>query len=897
MATIGLTLQRDVFQHNDERLMTFIGVTKAAKKKKIYFLTIVLNDLKRNVVIYLIKKTDQYFRKHKNWPLSDLRVVDAKCGQSAADSPEFELHFHNNKQVYKWMANSLNDKYSFIQWLTRLSSQNSSPQRIQFLNIPKESLISAESLEMKRMAINGNNEDNSQSNDYMSEDEESYQVLTSREEADLERLMSQCEFTIHNAEAFTEQLTKEVNSMDSTNIQNIMASEQRVLGLMQILQNAIDETLKLETRIGHYENLLKNVRDVVLQVEQKEAVVQTQNDNNTKLLLELEFLINQLDFPKRSEECLLEGDLTTKNGIALCISAANDLQKALNADIHPSLSYMTAVQEQRKLLNRTCNRFSSRLSHHLNNLFSHLTNQYSDHFLSVISREELTLPSHSVVHNTIRPYSPLVKWLKTNDTEIFAHLAKNYRDFVSKQYERELSLFFEISKERLSGGRYVSGNSTPPQNPDHRRRTLPSSEGSNRRNSGSTTGSTPASNADHFETSSTRSSEISLSEWEEFDTCIERMLSAVDPICLSEQQFCIEFFDLDISAGVPAPTNTSICSSPSPSNQSQGSSETDSKRNEQIRPMMTELFTALEPEFISFATFYDKLDGLYSMYLLVRLTHHVLSAQDTASFLSKSYGNILIQVKRNFDRFMQSQQNSIEESKAPKRPKCGVLPFIKKFEIFAKQTENIFKNAVQRRADIDRWYTVLVRSMFDAINRISKEHHKTPPEMIRLENYHYLQITLSTLKISCLENERKEAKNRYTEALKDYVKRYFGRPLEKLNIFFEGVQQKVSQGVKEEEIGYQLAFSKQELRKIIKDCNLKEVKKGLEEMYRKVEKHTCEPDTNLIQVIWRSMQEEFITQYKTIQEMIERCYPDANITLLFTIDDVLNVFSEIAQTH
>jgi len=149
----------------------------------------------------------------------------------------------------------------------------------------------------------------------------------------------------------------------------------------------------------------------------------------------------------------------------------------------------------------------------------------------------------------------------------------------------------------------------------------------------------------------------------------------------------------------------------------------------------------------------------------------------------------------------------------------------------------------------------------------------------------------------CLENERKEAKNRYNESLKDYVKRYFGRPLEKLNIFFDGVQQKVSQGVREEEIGYQLAFSKQELRKIINNCNLKEVKKGLEEMYRKVEKHTSEPDSNLIQVIWRSMQEEFITQYKAIQEMIERCYPDANITLLFTIDDVLNVFSEIAQSH
>jgi hypothetical protein len=560
----------------------------------------------------------------------------------------------------------------------------------------------------------------------------------------------------------------------------------------------------------------------------------------------LEYLINQLDFSKQNEDLLLDGDLTSHRGISDCISAANSLQNALNANIHPALSYMSAVQDQKKLLEKTCNRFSSRLSHHLNNLFSHLTNQYSDDFLAVISREELTLPTHSLVHNTLKPYGPLVKWLRNNDNETFSLLIKNYRKFMSSLYERELTLFFEYAKERLSGGRYMSGNNTPPQNVDYKRKTLTPNEGSSRRGSSSTTGTNI--NSDHFDTTS-RSSEISLSEWEEFDTCIERMLLAIDPICLLEQQFCIEFFDLELNTSVQPPVNASFSSSPSPSNQSHSSNETaDSKKNEQIRPMMSDLFSALEPEFISFASFYDKMDGLYSMYLLVRLTNHVLSAQDTASFLSKAYGNILIQVKRNFDRFMLSQQSAIEEAKAPKRPKCGVLPFIKRFETFAKQAENIFKNAVQRRADIDRWYTLLVRSMFEAINRIAKEHHKTPSEMIRLENYHYLQNTLSTLKIMCLENERKEAKSRYNEALKEYVARYFGRPLEKLNIFFDGVQQKVAQGVKEEEIGYQLAFSKQELRKIIKDCNLKEVKKGLEEMYRKVEKHTCEPDTNLIQV-------------------------------------------------
>lgn len=50
------------------------------------------------------------------------------------------------------------------------------------------------------------------------------------------------------------------------------------------------------------------------------------------------------------------------------------------------------------------------------------------------------------------------------------------------------------------------------------------------------------------------------------------------------------------------------------------------------------------------------------------------------------------------------------------------------------------------------------------------------------ENFHHLYDLLSQLKISVLDAERKEAKHKYQDALKAYVIRYFGRPLEKLNV-------------------------------------------------------------------------------------------------------------------
>lgn len=45
------------------------------------------------------------------------------------------------------------------------------------------------------------------------------------------------------------------------------------------------------------------------------------------------------------------------------------------------------------------------------------------------------------------------------------------------------------------------------------------------------------------------------------------------------------------------------------------------------------------------------------------------------------------------------------------------------------------------------------------------------------------------------------------------------------------------------------------------------------------------------------MQQEFIAQYIYLEELIQRCYPDSNITLEFKIQEILEFFSEIARSH
>lgn len=841
MAATRHSLQLELFRPNDERLVDVVNVVAATKKKKMSLLcAVVSTDKPVRVTIYQVKSSDKdLYKKKHNWALRDLRLVDGR----KPDSAEFDLHFD---KVYKWQARSVQERNDFLRCLYRLCVHYAPQQeRPHFENVPRTLLEDDDRTLVPEKAV--------------AEEADDYQALTAQEEANLESLMAKYEYAIHNAEAFTEKLARELATLDASNVHTIMESERRVQGLMEMTQAALDEVCRLERRLDAYEHLLRTVRDSVLRMEEKDALLHVQNENNGRLLRELEMLVNQLDLSHTHQVALLNGDLSSQDGIRACTAAARALEDACSAQTHPGLSKMAAVQEQTKLLEKLRDKFGTTLSHHLNKLFLRLASETSQ-------CGEVTLVKHTGCHNELRPYSELMLWLsRAPDNTRFVQLQRNYTNTMSKLYERELHIFFEQAKDRLTSKPVVGTL-------DRRLSSL---------------------QAEMMDPTENR-----------FDAVLERLLSMLEPVCLAEQQFCAAFFGLG-SARIPGSASSQPPAAVGQAAPVRAASDEalasvhrkERQINEELRRMMSALFPTLEGKLQAFLETYDKLDGVYSMHLLVRLNQHVMSAQDTGSFLSMAFGTVVVQAKRNFDRYMADKVRAVEEAKAPKRSKCGLLPFLASFEEFAQQAEAIFRQS-ERRADLDKWYTRLVRAMFDAIGRIALEHQRTPPEVVRLENFHQLFTLLYQLKIGCLEAERREAKQRYSEALQAYVTHYFGRPLEKLNLFFEGVQSKVAQGVKEEEVGYQLAFSKQELRKVIREYPGKEVKRGLEALYRKVEKHLSdESSSSLLQVVWHSMQDEFIRQYKSLEALVQRCYPGSMITLEFTIDDILAFFSDIARSH
>uniref|UniRef100_A0A8B9I752 Exocyst complex component 1 n=1 Tax=Anser brachyrhynchus TaxID=132585 RepID=A0A8B9I752_9AVES len=678
--------------------------------------------------------------------------------------------------------------------------------------------------------------------------------------------------------------------IDFTNVSSQLLEESVPSGENQSVaggdEEAVDEYQELNAR---------EEQDIEIMMEGCEYAISNAEAFAEKLSRELQVLDgNHMDLAKGHIKALQEGDLTSSRGIEACTNAADALLQCMNVALRPGHDMLHAVKQQQQRFSDLREQFARRLASHLNSVF---VQQGHDQSSTLAQHSvELTLPNHHPFHRDLLRYAKLMEWLKNTDYGKYEGLTKNYMDYLSRLYEREIKDFFEVAKIKMTGttkeGKKFGLHGSSGK--------LTGSTSSLNKLSVQSSGNRRSQSSSLLDMGNMSASDLDVADRTKFDKIFEQVLSELEPLCLAEQDFISKFFKLQQHQGISGST-TNEAEEMDGGNLSRsypsGVPQTISSEKDMIRQMMTKIFRCIEPELNNLIALGDKIDSFNSLYMLVKMSHHVWTAQnvDPASFLSTTLGNVLVTVKRNFDKCISNQMKQMDEVKISKKSKVGILPFVAEFEEFAALAESIFKNA-ERRGDLDKAYIKLIRAVFVSVEKVANESQKTPRDVVMMENFHHIFATLSRLKISCLEAEKKEAKQKYTDHLQSYVIYSLGQPLEKLNHFFEGVEARVAQGIREEEVSYQLAFNKQELRKVIKEYPGKEVKKGLDNLYKKVDKHLCEEE-NLLQVVWHSMQDEFIRQYKHFEGLIARCYPGSGITMEFTIQDILDYCSSIAQSH
>uniref|UniRef100_U3K9U4 Uncharacterized protein n=1 Tax=Ficedula albicollis TaxID=59894 RepID=U3K9U4_FICAL len=754
-----------------------------------------------------------------------------------------------------------------------------------------------------------------------------YQEMTPEEATAILELMDEHEPLLNNSVAFAEQLGRELQELDEANLRAIISSEQQVVQLMSSIDEALAEVGRVEQTLQVCDELLGSVKQQMDHIQRENALLHRVASNRARLMEEILFLTTQLHLSREHRAALSRADLSSPAAVGACTAAAQALSACMAVPIHPSYRKLQAVAEQLILFETLKQNFESSFISHITNIFKLQGNSQSPALGTVAA------PSHGHHHEELLPYTPLMAWLRNISPVLFWDLPKVYSQNLGRLYEREIKALFEQAKMALSGRRKAS-DKTKGCNGNFQA-SLAQFEGQ----TGVFCPSESALPALHFQIPGQgmelkEGNGVGASHLWEFPRfsrptlvskqVLEQVLSQLQPLCASEQKFLQEFFwpgcdslELQVRVGVPARGSQTILASLG--RRAQGTSRGASlhqapepvlnsppfhdllwffRPEEATAQVLRELFSCLEPELRAFLDFCSRAQPLGCLQVLGTLSDSLLgtwgSSPAPSSFLLSLLGNVLLLAKSNFNKCIGTLCKEVEEAKTPSRTRGGILPCVSRFQQLVASSEEVLRTS-QRRGELDKAQLRLASSVFSSISSLSSANLKVNTDMVMMENFHHVHNFLCQKDIPCLEDKKREAKQRFREHMEKYVTTSLGQLLERLQHFFEGVKARLAQGVKEEEVSFQLAYSKQELRKVIEKYPGKEVRRALESLYRTI--HKClSPEGNLLPVVWKAVELEFIRQYREFEELIQRCYAGAGIALDFTMEDLLSYFSSISTS-
>lgn len=844
MSAIRKGVQRQLFQSDDERLHAIVHVVRVdgrKKKRPTFFCLAVTVEHPISVRLYFVKgEKDDTFKKRSRFFLRDVKEVDGINPKKALS----EFHILIGDRRYSITASTPEEKDEFIRELYKLSAQYLPVQMPDFCNLS----IPIDNRDMFILPIETTDEDNT---DLIHD----YQPVSGKEEADFRRLLAKAELTIGEADKFAEVLSAQLQSLDGANIQSMMGSEMAVNQLLALLDGALEKVTLLEKEIDVCDAILAHVRNSVELIEEKDSLSAVERKNKDRLQRELTDFVSALNTVSDDHiRTLKEANLNDAGSIARCAEAVRAVSQFWDGTISKPLLRMKAYEKRNQDL-AVIDLFVDRFMSHLSAIFNNLND-----FSLGQDWHALSIPKQSQRFHALSPLSDLISWLKTNRPTPYNAAVQRYVESTKILYKRHFEAFFnsvidEVQRIGLTDKRLNSSNL--------------SSKGS----------------MDTMSELSADSAQVS--------TLIETVLGELGPIIEMEQKFCVRFFHINSELI----TNAETTSTDSGDSSSMIGRNMERLMSEQVRSIMTPLFESLNGHLDRFCKAICKQNPSNVMLLFIIMSKKVLLPQESGSYYSVTFGTFVVLIKRQFDLYMEVEGAALSDVKISKRMRVGILPTIERFAKFVRSAEVVFEGA-ERRSDLEKWYTHLFRCVCEGIeNAAVNPNSKSPAAVVRFENYHQLYLTLSELKIAFLDSQRKEAKREKEENIDLYVREYMGRPLEKIHVFFDAVQNAIDmRGAKPEEISYHPQFSRVELKKVVALYPGKEVKKGLEQLYKKVEKHLVD-HSSLLQVVWREMQDQFLKQLQGYQRLMSTCYPGSKIDLEVTVQDVLSYFSDIAQQH
>ena len=233
--------------------------------------------------------------------------------------------------------------------------------------------------------------------------------------------------------------------------------------------------------------------------------------------------------------------------------------------------------------------------------------------------------------------------------------------------------------------------------------------------------------------------------------------------------------------------------------------------------------------------------------------------QSNQDYLNNIIQKIQSSLEGRFGKFVEDQIRAIEETKVKIKKRKGVISFVRIFPNFAASVESMLigvDTSSSVRRTVDSEYDRIIRSMFDSLKVIARENPATltntgaDPEDKEALNYHILLIEnmnhfleeLDTHGLEILEDWKETAASELAEHLGLYINAIMRRPLGKLLEYIENIEAQLATGKSPAIVAAQTSNAKGTFNKILSGYDGREVRKGVEALRKRVEKHFGDAD-------------------------------------------------------
>ncbi|KZO92801.1 hypothetical protein CALVIDRAFT_567098 [Calocera viscosa TUFC12733] len=690
------------------------------------------------------------------------------------------------------------------------------------------------------------------------------------------------------ADMMEARLMDELLALEKANVHSFVESDDRIQLVMGFLDDAIRELDDMEMMVQSYKIQLNGVSDDISFIQSQNRGLQVQTQNQRALLGELEQLLQTVDVNRDALLALTQESMEKPAGIERLEKSAAELYKALLAGRENEIA---ATMERLQEYQTHNSQFCKRVSDFLTIMFQFQSDRLLNDKDRKVEKSKPRLYSHQAMEDYLGRYCGLMLYLKEMDEDRYSQVCAAYFTTANTLHMKEMKAFLPVLVAKIrSSVDDENFSSEAPQTAGMSVSTTVKRMGTLR------------SPLDRKKDKEPSNGELKASD------AFTRALNQISTQITREEEFLADFLQIHDFALTFADY---MKLENYYRRQAAGYANLNQATIKLVREGMDLIFGFLPGElklWVEAAMRRDNLQLPGMIFALERLLQEVEDA-------GKAFFHRLLEKQHRrmyqmYDRMIDEQIKAIEQTKLTTKKRAGAAHFVKYFPVFVSRVEAQLVNSdgTEIRNKVDESYERLVTAMFDCLQQMAKldggdsqsaeDKGQLNYHVIMIENMYTFIADMSPLDVASARQFVSRAEAVYQENLDAYLRLILRRAFNKLIVFFDGVE-KTLQMSSAQDVAANSVFSKSSLKRVVKDFNSKDMRKIIDALFKRVEKHfsaaevaaAAKGDTSIaadpiLSGVWKATEEEMVRQTERFGKLIKVVYGDAGINLEYTVQDI-----------